>query len=119
MENRLNDYQNQIDNLSQERAQLLEELRNNASSSAQPSDSDKATKVNAKLKRLLQTVKDKINRLAAERPELFTNIGEETSERFDHLIATVEHQATQIEMLQSEHNETQEQLRNEIQELQR
>ena len=105
MENRLNDYQNQIDNLSQERAQ--------------PSDSDKATKVNAKLKRLLQTVKDKINRLATERPELFTNIGEETNERFDHIIATVELQATQMEILQSEHNETQEQLRNEIQELQR
>mgnify|MGYP006905814420 FL=1 len=33
--------------------------------------------------------------------------------------ALVEHHTTEIEMLQSEHNESEEQLRNEIQELQR
>jgi len=123
MESRLSDYQNQVENLSKERAQLLEEMRHHGSSSVQSGDGEKATggdqqldklvKVNTKLKRVLQTFKEKISRLVTERPELFANIGEETSERFDHLIATVEHQATQIEMLQSEHNETQEQLRNE------
>ncbi|CAF4420513.1 unnamed protein product, partial [Rotaria magnacalcarata] len=62
--------------------------------------------------------KDKIHRLVTERPELFTDVGEETTERFDHLIVTVEHQATHIDLLQSENEQSQEQLRNQIQELQ-
>ena len=76
-------------------------------------------RINTKLKRVLQTFKEKMNRLATERSDLFANVGEETTERFDHLISTVEHLATQVEMLQSEHNDAEEQLRNEIQELQR
>ena len=128
METRLNDYETQIENLNQERSHLLEEIRSNASSSVQPEEGekpsgsqqqDKLVKINTKLKRVLQTFKEKIHRLATERPDLFANVGEETTERFDHLISTVEHQATQIDLLQSEHNDTEEQLRNEIQELQR
>ena len=71
-----------------------------------------------KLKRVLQVFKEKINRLVTDRPDLFTNIGEETSERLDHLISTLEHQATQMELLQTERNEMEAQLQNEIQELQ-
>ena len=128
METRQNDYETQIENLTRERSHLLEEIRNNASSSVQPEESEKASgsqqqdklvKINTKLKRVLQTFKEKMNRLVTERPDLFVNVGEETNERFDHLISTVEHQATQIDLLQSEHNDAEEQLRNEIQELQR
>ncbi len=75
--------------------------------------------MNNKLKRALQTIKDKLHRVATERPDLFANTGEETSERLDHLISTVEHQATQIDILQTERDQSEEQLRNEIQELQR
>ncbi len=102
----------------------MEELQKNASSSIQTTDNekqpdDKLVKINTKLKRALQTFKDKIHRVVTERPELFVDVGEETSERLDHLISTVEHQATQIDILQAEHNGAEEQLRNEINELQK
>ena len=120
----MTDYENQIENLTRERANLLEEIRKNASSSVPIPDnekqtgdqqSDKLVKINNKLKRALQTFKDKLHRVATERPDLFASIGEETSERLDHLIATVEHQATQIDILQAERD----QLQNEINELQK
>jgi uncharacterized phage infection (PIP) family protein YhgE len=128
-EERLTDYENQIENLTRERANLLEEIQKNASLSVQTTDNerqiiddqqqDKLAKMNTKLKRALQTLKEKINRIVTERPDLFANVGEETNERLDHLISTVEHQATQINALQAEHSEVEEQLRNEIRELQR
>jgi chromosome segregation ATPase len=128
-EERLTDYENQIENLTRERANLMEEIQKNASSSVQTTDNerqiiddqqqDKLAKMNTKLKRALQTLKEKINRIVTERPDLFTNIGEETNERLDHLISTVEHQATKIDALQAEHSGVEEQLRNEIRELQR
>ncbi|CAF3726526.1 unnamed protein product [Rotaria magnacalcarata] len=123
IEEQMNNYKNQIQNLSLERTNLLEELQKNTASPVQSSENEKRTddklvKVNTKLKRALQTFKDKIHRLVTERPELFTDVGEETTERFDHLIATVEHQAAHIDLLQSENEQSQEQLRNQIQELQ-
>ncbi len=75
--------------------------------------------MNTKLKRFLQTFKEKIHRLVTERPDLFANIGEETSERLDHLISTVERQAAQMDSLQTERNEIEQQLRSEINELQK
>jgi Mg2+ and Co2+ transporter CorA len=75
--------------------------------------------VNNKLKRVLQGFKDKIHRVVTERPDLFDGIGEETGERLDHLISTVENQATQIDELQTQHDQTEKQLQNEIKELQR
>jgi len=106
------DYENQIENLTRERTNLLEEIQKNASSSVQTTDNEKQTgdklvKINNKLKHVLQIFKDKIHRVVTERPDLFPNIGEETSERLDHLISTVEHQATQIDLLQTERNELQ------------
>jgi DNA-binding transcriptional regulator GbsR (MarR family) len=106
----------------------LEEIQKNASSSGPITDNekqigdqqnDKLVKVNNKLKRVLQTFKDKIHRVVTERPDLFVNVGEETSERLDHLISTVAQHATQIDRLQSEHDQSEERLREEIQELQR
>ena len=70
--------------------------------------------MNSKLKRALQSFKDKIHRVAADRPELFPNAGEETSERLDQLIASVENQATQIEIIQAERSQVEAQLREEI-----
>lgn len=117
-ETRLADYQNQIEHLNRERASLLDEMQKSSASPLPSADTDKQAKVAMKLKRVLHVFKEKINRLVTDRPDLFTNIGEETSERLDHLISTVEHQATQMELLQTERNEMEAQLQNEIQELQ-
>ncbi|CAF3047116.1 unnamed protein product, partial [Rotaria sp. Silwood2] len=107
MEERLINYENQIENLIYERTNFLEEIEKNKSSSIQTFDNEKQTddkllKVNSKLKRVLQTFKDKIHRIVTEKPDLFTNVGEETTERFDHIIATVEYQAVQIDLLETE-----------------
>jgi hypothetical protein len=80
---------------------------------------DKLVQMNNKLKRILQLFKEKIQRAVAERPDIFDGVGEETSERLDHLISTVENQAAQIDLLHVERNQVEEQLRNEIKQLQR
>jgi DNA-binding transcriptional regulator GbsR (MarR family) len=80
---------------------------------------DKLVQMNNKLKRILQLFKEKIQRAVAERPDIFDGVGEETSERLDHLISTVENQATRIDLLHAERNQVEEQLRNEIKQLQR
>ncbi|CAF4202712.1 unnamed protein product, partial [Rotaria sordida] len=123
MEERIINYENQIQNLIHERTNLLEEIKKITSSPVPTIDNEKQTtdkllKINNKLKRILQIFKDKIHRLVTEKPDLFINIGEETSERLDHLIATVEYQATQIDLLQTERDQSEKQLQNQIQELQ-
>jgi hypothetical protein len=120
-EQRLTEYEALIENLTKERDNLLGEVQKNAPSSMQTTDDqqqDKLAKLNTKLKRALQIVKEKMNRIVTERPDLFVNVGEETNERLDHLISTVEHQATQMDLLQTERSEVEEQLQNEIRELQ-
>jgi predicted nucleic acid-binding Zn-ribbon protein len=73
---------------------------------------DKHAQVNNKLKRALQTIKDKIHQAVVERPELFSDTGDDTIERLDHLISTVANQATQIDILQNERiNEYENQIR--------
>ena len=79
---------------------------------------EKLTQMNTKLKRALQGLKDKIHHLVSERPDLFDGIGEETSERLDHLIATIGNQAAKINLLQTERAETEDQLRNNMRDLQ-
>ena len=128
MHDRLNEQKNEIQNLIQERAQLLEEIAKRTTPRIQTTDNEsqtddrqheKLTQLNNKLKRALQTVKDKINRIANERPELFNGVGEETSERLDYLITTLENQAAQLDELQAKHAQHEEQLQREIKELQR
>ena len=128
MEARLVDYEHQIENLRQERANLLEELQKSTPLPVQTTDNESQTddhqheklvQVNNKLKRALQTLKEKIHRVVIERSDLFVDIGEETSERLDHLISAVEHQAVQIDILQAEHDQAEEQFRSEIKELHR
>ncbi len=115
--------QNQIDNLMQERARLLEEIEKNVLPVIHTTDSDtqtddhqheKLVQLNNKLKRVLQGFKDKIHRVVEERPDLFDGVSNETSERLDHLISTVENQTTQIHVLDAERD----QLRNEMKQIQ-
>ena len=47
---------------------------------------EKSAQVNNKLQRALHTIKNKIHQAANNRPELFSDIGEDTIERLDHLI---------------------------------
>jgi hypothetical protein len=124
----LKDYENQIKTLTQQRTNLLEDIEKKTLSPIETADNESQTddrqheklvQVNNKLKRILQIFKDKIQRVVTERPELFEGISEETSERLDHLISTVENQATQNNVLQAERDQVEEQLRNEIKELQR
>jgi hypothetical protein len=112
----------------EERAELLKVAEENTSSPIQTADNESQTddrqhekmvQVNNKLKRVLQSFKDKIHRIVTERPDLFDGIGEETSERLDHLILTVENQTTQISELHAQRDQVDQQLQSEIKELQR
>jgi chromosome segregation ATPase len=112
----------------QERTNLLEEIKEKTLPPKQTTDNESQTddhqrekliQVNNKLKRALQLFKDKIQRVVTEKPDLFDGISEETSERLDHLISTIQNQATQINVLHTERNQVEEQLQNEIKQLQR
>ena len=105
--------------LTRERAALLEQLQARPSADSPAPDHEKLVKVNNKLKRVVQVFKEKIQRVATERPELFADVGEETSERLDHLLSTVQEQARYIVVLQAECEQAEGQLRQEIQDLQR
>jgi uncharacterized protein YdcH (DUF465 family) len=107
-------FSSQIENLNQDRARLLEEIETYKSSPVVKTDNDtqtddpqyeKLVDSNNELKHTLQVFKDKVHRIVAERPDLFDDIGEETSERLDHLISTVENQTTKIDVLQTEMKE--------------
>jgi hypothetical protein len=123
----LKDYENQIKTLTQQRTNLSEDFEKKTLPTIETTDNESQTddrqheklvQMNNKLKRALQTFKDKIQRVVTERPDLFEGIGEETGERLDHLISTVENKTTQIDVLQAERDQIEEQLRNEIKELQ-
>ena len=76
---------------------------------------EKLTQVNSKLQRALHTIKARIHQAANNRPDLFSDVGEDTIERLDHLISTIDGQTTQIDQLR---NECQ-QARSEIDQLQK
>ncbi|CAF1400921.1 unnamed protein product [Adineta steineri] len=120
LEERLNEREGQIKN-------LMEEIADSKSSHAETTDNEcqteelqegKGAQMNKKLKRSLQVVKDKVDRMVSEKPDLFDGVGEETNERLDHLIATVENQAEQMNILRNEHDQIEEQLRKDLTELQ-
>jgi hypothetical protein len=48
---------------------------------------DKQTLINMKLKRALQTIKERVHRLVIEQAELFGDVGDDTIERLDRLIS--------------------------------
>ncbi|CAF0830686.1 unnamed protein product [Adineta ricciae] len=119
-------YEKQLDELIEERQRLQEEIERSKSSVKEMKDTEvqiddgqqeKLTQMNTKLKRALQGLKDKIHRLVSEKPDLFDGIGEDTNERLDHLITTIENQAAKINLLRTEHAETEVQLRNNMRDL--
>ncbi|CAF1461374.1 unnamed protein product [Adineta steineri] len=112
LEERLNERESQIKN-------LMEEIANSKSSHAETTDNEcqteelqegKGAQMNKKLKRSLQGIKDKIHRVVNEKPDLFDGVSEDTTERLDHLISTIENQTAYINILQSERDQVQEQL---------
>lgn len=72
--------------------------------------SDKSTQLSIKLKRALQTVKEKVHQAVVEQPEIFESVSDDTMERLDHLILTFGDQATQIASLQNDRDRVQQQL---------
>ncbi|CAF1419954.1 unnamed protein product [Adineta steineri] len=127
MEEQLANYKNELENFMQERTTLLEEIAKSKSSPSESADNetqtedrqqDKLAQVNTKLKRALQGIKDKVHRIVTERPELFDDVGEDTSERLEHLISTVQDQAAQINILQSERYEANQKYEDELKRLQ-
>ncbi len=112
----------------QERANLLEEIEKKNVASIVTADNEsqtdeqedgKLTETNKKLKRALHKIKNQIERIVKERPELFDGIGEDSNERLEHLITVVAYQAAQIDALQAEHDHVEEELRDANKELQR
>lgn len=104
LEQQLNDYKVQTET-------LLEEIQSTKSPSIQTVDnesqtvdepSEKLTKGHKKLKRTYDAFQEKIQELISKRPDLFEGIGEETNERLDQLISTIENQTKQITDLQNE-----------------
>jgi flagellar motility protein MotE (MotC chaperone) len=117
-----------MEDLTQERTKILKEIENQKALSVKTTDSEIQTdndereeivQVNNQLKDVLQTFKDKIKRVVTERPDLFDNIDEETSEQLEHLISTIENQAKEIVVLHVQRDQIEEQLQNEIKELKR
>ena len=112
----------------QERTNLLEEIEKKIVASIVTADNESQTQEeqqdenvqqgNKKLKRALHKVKNQMQRVVEERPELFEGVGEDANERLEHLISIVENQTAQINALEAERNEV-EQLQNEIKQLQR
>jgi hypothetical protein len=126
-EQQISYYRNQIEDLMRERTKILEEMENQRAISVQTTDGENQTddddhekiiQANNQLKDVLQTFHDKIHQVVMGRPNLFDGIGEEIDERFDHLLSTVETQATQIDTLQVDRNQIEEELQNKIKELQ-
>ncbi len=112
----------------QERTNLLEEMEEKNASVIETTDSESQTddqqdekllQANKKFKRALHKVKNQIERIVTERPDLFDGVGEDSNERLDHLISIVENQTAQIDALEAERNQLEEQLQNEIKQLQR
>ena len=64
-------------------------------------------------------MKEKIQRVTNDRPDLFDGVSEDTSDRLDHLIATLDNQATQIDVLRAERDQMEGQLNSVIKDLQR
>jgi len=50
----------------------------------------------------LQTIKNKIDQIVGERPELFPDSNDDTIQLLDHSISVIEHQAAQIDLLKNE-----------------
>ena len=63
---------------------------------------EKLVYLNNQLKRTLEIIEDKIQRIVMERSDLFQQIEDDPIHRLDHLISTVNNQLTMIDVLQDE-----------------
>lgn len=68
---------------------------------------EKLGQVNSKLQRALHTIKNRIHQAVNNRPDLFSDVGEDTIERLDHLISTVDNQTAQMDFLRNECHQAQ------------
>ncbi|CAF5202171.1 unnamed protein product, partial [Rotaria magnacalcarata] len=119
---RIDELENKIENFKKERAELIQSISIDKIDIETQTDDrqyEKILQANNKLKRILQTFKEKIHHLADEKPSLFEGISEETNERFNHLISKVENQSTQIDAMQIERHQVDEKYKQQIKELER
>ena len=98
----LNHRDQQITTLNEELNAVSTRLADRIDGQTQTDDQQekKSVQINEKLKRALQTIKEKVNRIVQERPECFSRTSADTIERIDQLITAVENQAKHIEELQ-------------------
>ena len=102
LQDRLRACDTEIAELRRQRADLMEQLDAKATAHPPSGDTDKMTRVNTKLKRALQSIKEKIQQLVSDRPDLFVNVGDETNERLDHLIMVIHNQSFANHALQND-----------------
>lgn len=104
-----------------ERVHLLEEIQRHIVSPVQvtnnESQTDDAQYENSK--RILEIFNTKLDQIAKQKADLFVGVNEEIDHRFDHLLATFENQTKEIDHLKSERSLLEEQLRNEMNELEK
>lgn len=74
----------------------------------------KFSQTNGKLKRLIQTLREAIDKFVDEERDLWTNIGEETIDRLEHLFSTIRNLNRQIVWLKSEKEKSEEFLKSQI-----
>ena len=117
-EDLISQMESQVASLTQQRASLLVQIaEHHAAASVAKTEQEKLTQMNGKMERALQSLKEKIHRVVAERPDLFVDVGDETGERLDHLIAKIEEQSAQMNSSHRNRERLEEQLQREIREL--
>ena len=89
----------QIETLSQELQSYFHASTNTKERESQTDNQqyEKTIQINHKMKRIIQSFKDKIQHFVNENPQLFQGIGEDTNERLDHLISTLTNKQTEQE----------------------
>ena len=55
-------------------------------------DAHPTTEIDPQLKQTFETITTKIQQIVAEHPNLFVDVGEETIDRFDHLVSLLTQQ---------------------------
>ena len=60
------------------------------------------TRINNKMKEMLQTIEEKVYQIVVERPDLFLDASEDIIERIDRLISSARHKTSRIAILQKE-----------------
>lgn len=121
VETRLQEQQNQIENLLEELQRKTLPIVSTTDNESQTDDRqhEKILQMNNKLKRALQSFKEKIQRVVTERRDLFEDVSDDTSDRLDHLITTVCNQAEQMDVLRAERDRIEIRLSKEIKGLQK